>query len=82
VKTTKYYIAAITAYTIWGFFSLVLKPIHEYASLDILFFRVFSCSILMLLISFAFKRKKVKETNRLWSLSKIWISKEYRKAIT
>ena len=62
MKTTKYYLAAITAYTIWGFFSLVLKPIHEYASLDILFFRVFSCCILMLLIAFAFKRKKVQET--------------------
>ncbi|MGO4771873.1 EamA family transporter [Flavobacterium sp. W22_SRS_FK3] len=62
MKTTKYYAAAITAYTIWGFFSLVLKPIHEYASLDILFFRVFSCSVLMLLIAFAFKRKKIKES--------------------
>jgi len=62
VKTTKYYIAAITAYTVWGFFSLVLKPIHEYASLDILFFRVFSCSILMLLISFLFKRKTLQHT--------------------
>jgi chloramphenicol-sensitive protein RarD len=62
VKTTKYYIAAITAYVIWGFFSLVLKPIHEYPSLDILFYRVFSCSFLMLLIAFAFKRKSIKET--------------------
>ena len=62
MKTTKYYIAAITCFIIWGFFSLVLKPIHEYASLDILFYRVFSCSILMLLISFTIKRKKVKET--------------------
>jgi len=62
VKTTKYYTAAITAYTIWGFFSLVLRPIHDYQSLDILFFRVFSCSILMLLIAFLFKRSKIKET--------------------
>ena len=62
MKTTKYYIAAITAYIIWGFFSLVLKPIHEYASLDILFYRVFSCSFLMLLIIFVFKRKKMIET--------------------
>ena len=62
MKTTKYYLAAITAYTTWGFFSLVLKPIHEYASLDILFYRVFSCSILMLLISFLFMRKKISET--------------------
>lgn len=61
MKTTKYYIAAITCFVIWGFFSLVLKPIHEYPSLDILFYRVFSCSILMLLIAFTFRRKKIKE---------------------
>lgn len=61
MKNSKYYLAAITAYTIWGFFSLVLKPIHSYSSLDILFYRVFSCSILLLLISFVFKRKKIKE---------------------
>ncbi|OXA70950.1 EamA family transporter [Flavobacterium aquidurense] len=61
MKTTKYYIAAITCFVIWGFFSLVLKPIHEYASLDILFYRVFSCSALMLLIAFTFKRKRIKE---------------------
>ncbi|ABQ06409.1 EamA family transporter [Flavobacterium johnsoniae] len=62
MKTTKYYIAAITAYTTWGFFSLVLRPIHEYPALDILFYRVFSCSILMLLITFLFKRKAFQET--------------------
>jgi chloramphenicol-sensitive protein RarD len=71
VKTTKYYLAAITAYTIWGFFSLVLKPIHDYPSLDILFYRVFSCSILMLLIAFTFKRKAIRETvENFKSLSK------------
>ena len=78
VKTTKYYIAAITAYTIWGFFSLVLKPIHDYPSLDILFNRVFSCSILMLLIVFAFKRKKVKETIEIF---KALPKSEKRKAL-
>jgi chloramphenicol-sensitive protein RarD len=61
LKTTKYYIAAITCFIIWGFFSLVLRPIHDYASLDILFYRVFSCSILMLFIAFTFKRKRIKE---------------------
>jgi chloramphenicol-sensitive protein RarD len=78
VKTTKYYIAAITAYTIWGFFSVVLKPIHDYPSLDILFNRVFSCGILMLLIAFTFKRKSIKETVETFkSLSK----KEKRKTL-
>jgi chloramphenicol-sensitive protein RarD len=59
---SKYYAAAIAAYTIWGFFSLALKPLHAYASADILFYRVFSCAILMLLIVILFKRKKWKET--------------------
>ncbi|MBF4505469.1 EamA family transporter [Flavobacterium sp. JLP] len=78
MKTTKYYIAAITAYTIWGFFSLVLRPIHDYASLDILFFRVFSCSILMLLICFLFKRKTLQDTI---SIFKSLSASEKKKAI-
>lgn len=57
MKDTKYYIAAITAFTTWGFFSMVLKPIHNYPSVDILFYRVFSCAILMLLVVLLFKRK-------------------------
>ncbi|GAB2980470.1 EamA family transporter [Mucilaginibacter puniceus] len=55
-KLTKYYIAAITAFAMWGFFSLVLKPLHHYPSLDILFYRVFLCALLMLLITFTAKR--------------------------
>jgi chloramphenicol-sensitive protein RarD len=62
VKDAKYYLAAIAAFTIWGFFSLVLKPIHAYANLDILFYRVFSCAILMLVIALLFKRAKLQET--------------------
>jgi chloramphenicol-sensitive protein RarD len=66
LNTAKYYLAAISAYTIWGFFSLVLKPLHAYSSLDILFYRVFSCALLMLLITFLFKRKKCRETLQLF----------------
>ncbi len=57
----RYYIAAIIAFAIWGTFSLVLKPLHEYSSLDILFYRVFSCAIIMSLISIFFKKKSIKE---------------------
>lgn len=56
MKDTKYYIAAVSAFMVWGFFSLVLKPIHSYPSIDILFYRVFSCAVLMLLIVLLFKR--------------------------
>jgi len=61
VKTLKYYLAAILAFSIWGFFSLVLKPLHAYASLDILFYRVFSCALIMSVISVLFKRETIKD---------------------
>lgn len=62
----KYYGAAIAAYTIWGFFSLVLRPLDGYSSADILFYRVFSCAALMLPIVFLFRRKKWTETVQLF----------------
>ncbi|HTB26860.1 MAG TPA: EamA family transporter [Puia sp.] len=66
MNSAKYYLAAITAYSVWGFFSLVLKPLHAYTSVDILFYRVFSCALLMLLITFLFKREKCRETLQLF----------------
>jgi chloramphenicol-sensitive protein RarD len=65
LNKARYYIAAITAYTLWGFFSLALEPIHEYAAYDILFHRVFGCAMLMLIIVFLFRRDKLRNTFRL-----------------
>jgi chloramphenicol-sensitive protein RarD len=65
-STVKYYTAAIVAYTIWGFFSLVLRPLDTYTAADILFYRVFSCAVLMLLTVFLFRRNKWKETVQLF----------------
>jgi chloramphenicol-sensitive protein RarD len=61
----KYYLAAIIAFSIWGFFSLVLKPLATYASLDILFYRVFGCAVIMTTISLFFKRRKMRENIKL-----------------
>jgi len=61
LKNLRYYLAAIFAFATWGFFSLVLKPLQDYPSLDILFYRVFSCAVIMSIISILFKRKKLKE---------------------
>ena len=63
MKVSKYYLAGLAAFFIWGFFSLVLKPLKSYPSLDILFYRVFSCAILMLIVSLLFRRKTGR-TNR------------------
>ena len=62
MKFPKYYLAAVTAFVIWGFFSFGLKPIHDYPSQDILFYRVFTCISLMVLINLSVRRDKIKET--------------------
>lgn len=57
MEKSKYYLAAFSAFFIWGFFSFGLKPLHEYPSLDILFYRVFLSVILMSFINFFFRKK-------------------------
>ena len=51
MKNVNYYLAAITASTIWGFFSFVLRPLAAWSSVDILFYRVFTSAVLLLLTS-------------------------------
>ena len=63
MKPLTYYAAAVTAFTIWGFFSLVLRPLSNYAALDILFYRVFLSAALMLPVS-SLLRRKVWSANR------------------
>lgn len=64
MKLPKHYLAAVTAFTIWGFFSFGLKPLHEYPSLDILFYRVFTCAILMIVFNFLFRKKILMENKQ------------------
>ncbi|MBE9463571.1 EamA family transporter [Dyadobacter sp. UP-52] len=77
MKETRYYLAALAAFTTWGFFSLVLRPLRSYASIDILFYRVFSCAVLMLLIVLLFMRKQLKQNYDLFTA----LSKERKKNI-
>ncbi len=60
MKINKYYLSALSAFIIWGFFSLALKPLHNYASLDILFYRVFYATGLLVAINIFFRRKIIK----------------------
>jgi chloramphenicol-sensitive protein RarD len=62
MKFSKYYLAAFVSFVIWGFFSLALKPLRQYPSLDILFYRVFLCSVIMSAISLLARRKVLKDT--------------------
>jgi len=56
---------------IWGFFSLALKPIHHYPSLDILFYRVFLSVLLISGVNLFLRRKiLIKDWNHFKSQSK------------
>lgn len=61
MRLNKYYFSAFLAFFIWGFFSLALKPLHNYPSLDILFYRVFFSVILMFSINVTFRRNLLKK---------------------
>ena len=61
MRLNKYYSAAFLAFFIWGFFSFALKPLHNYPSLDILFYRVFFSVTTMLFINLAFRRNVIKK---------------------
>lgn len=57
MKHTKHYLAVVAASTIWGFFSFVLRPLARWPALDILFYRVFLSSLLLILVCLLFRRK-------------------------
>ena len=60
----KYFLSALSAFIIWGFFSLALKPLTNYASLDILFFRVFIATAFLLGINLLFRKSVVVEAKK------------------
>src|SRR6478609_2490317 len=61
MKKYKYYLAAFLAFFIWGFFSLALKPISSYPSLDILFYRVFFSVLTITAINLVFRKKDIRK---------------------
>jgi chloramphenicol-sensitive protein RarD len=61
MKLTQYYLAAFFAFFIWGFFSLALKPLGNYPSLDIMFYRVFFSVVVMVLINLVFRRNVIRK---------------------
>ncbi|HVS97715.1 MAG TPA: EamA family transporter, partial [Puia sp.] len=67
MKPITYYAAAVGAFTIWGFFSLVLRPLAHYAAVDILFYRVFFSAAVMLAVSALLRRNVWKANRRLFS---------------
>lgn len=59
MQINKYFLSALTSFIIWGFFSLALKPLKDYPSLDILFYRIFFATVLLLILTMFFRRKSI-----------------------
>jgi len=59
MNNAKHYAAAITAFVIWGFFSIPLRALKMYASGEILYFRILFSSIILLVIVFGFRRREL-----------------------
>lgn len=55
----KHYAAAITAFVIWGFFSIPLRALKAYSAGDILYFRILFSLLILTIVITAFKRKDV-----------------------
>lgn len=71
MKKYNYYFAAFTAFFLWGFFSLALKPIAGYSSTDIMFYRVFCSAITMTALNIFFRKNVIKKNwNDLNSMPK------------
>ncbi len=60
MNTLKYYVAAFSAFFMWGFFSMAIKPLAAYSSFDILFFRIVFSTFLIVLFSSFFRKEKLK----------------------
>lgn len=59
MKNQKHYAAAITAFSVWGFFPIALRALSEYTSGQILYFRVLFAFFLLVAV-LVWKRNAVK----------------------
>jgi chloramphenicol-sensitive protein RarD len=73
----KHYAAAITAFVIWGFFSIPLRALQGYTAGDILYFRILF-SLLILLVIVSIKRNDFKEA---WKTFRFLESKERKRVV-
>ena len=65
-NSIRYYAAALGSFIIWGFISFCLKPLHAYASLDVLFYRIFFSATIIAAITFIFRTKNFREQKKIF----------------
>jgi chloramphenicol-sensitive protein RarD len=61
LNNNKHYTAAISAFVVWGFFSLPLRALKEYTAGEILYFRIACSVIILLVILLGFRKAELKQ---------------------
>jgi chloramphenicol-sensitive protein RarD len=61
LNNNKHYAAAISAFVVWGFFSLPLRALREYTAGEILYFRIACSVIILLVILLGFRKAELKQ---------------------
>lgn len=56
----KYFLAAVISVSMWGFFSIPLRNLQQYPSIDILHYRIFVSLIITWIIILVFKKKDLR----------------------
>lgn len=69
LNTFKYYIAGIVAFIVWGAFSIPLKLLKDYHSIQILQYRVFTALVMIVLFILFFRRDKLTEDLKTFKAS-------------
>lgn len=67
MSSQKHYAAAISAFVVWGFFSIPLRALSAYSAGEILYFRIVFSFVVLVAIIGLFRRKSLREDIRLIS---------------
>jgi chloramphenicol-sensitive protein RarD len=59
MNNQKHYAAAISAFIIWGFFSIPLRALKDYSAGEILYFRILFSLVILLLVVGIFRKKSL-----------------------
>jgi len=69
----KHYAAAITAFVVWGFFSLPLRTLKEFTAGEILYFRIVFSVLILLVVLIGFRKAELRKD---FALFKSFVTKE------
>lgn len=69
MKPNRYYLTAISSFVIWGFIAFPLKQLSEFASTQILYYRILLALLCLPVILLIFRRNSIAQTYRLYKQS-------------